>query len=320
MRTICQTPRSSRCFHFPSLAPVMVLALLSGCASIDSKPFAKYKSAVQEAQTGIDAAMSVNYNWTRSGFIEGFASDPDAKFSRLIIKPGPGYDWSLTAPPLYLTVKQTRAALAGLNEAFAEYVDLLGQLAARDLVSTDKFEQMAKDLNKSVRKATTVLNVKAPPEEVALFSTVATEFARLYIENKRRGHLHAAIQVNQPNVENYAGLCISLIHTIRGSMKAYYNDRIEPIKLAWNASPGEKRQKYTEAMLILNEQFADGMRVLQELETTYRALPKAHADLAKAIQQPKLNLEGIQELYSSAKRLQRLYGELNKTEGNSTKS
>jgi hypothetical protein len=51
---------------------------------------------------------------------------------------------------------------------------------------------------------------------------------------------------------------------------------------------------------------------LQEVEVTYSAIPRAHADLSRAIKDNKLDLEGIQQLYSSGMRLQRLYTELKK--------
>lgn len=301
------------------IPPVAACGLLIGCASVNPEPFAKYRSAVQEAQSGIDAAMCVNYNWTRSGYIEGFSSDTNSTFTQLMIQPGQGYDWLLSNPPIYLTVKQARSGLAELNQAFAKYADLLAKLASPDLVSTASFDQLAKDLNQNANDAAKALGLDVRPEGIALFSTAASEAARLYIENRRQHHLKTAIQKNQGNVADYSALCVSLLLTIRGNVKAYYVDRTEPIKNAWNATTGEKRQKNTEAMLNLSEQYADVMRVLQELEATYDALPEAHADLAKGIATPKLDVAGIQKLYTSAKRLQQLYNELKKTAEKETK-
>jgi hypothetical protein len=301
------------CLRFRWIAPVAACGLLVGCASVNPEPFIKYRNAVHEAQTGIDAAMSVNYNWTRSGFVDGFSSNTNSKFTQLMIQPGNGYDWSLPSSPIYLSVKHTRSGLAELNAAFAKYADLLAKLAGRDLVSTANFDQLAKDLNKNTTDAVKALGLDASAQGIALFSTAASEAARLYIENQRQKYLKQAIEKNQVNVTNYSVLCVSLLHTIRGNVKAYYADRTEPIKNAWNSTAGEKRQKNTEAMLNLNEQYADAMRVLQELETAYDALPEAHVDLAKAIETPEFDVAGIQKLYASAKRLQQLYGELIKT-------
>lgn len=290
-----------------------VLTGMVGCATVDSGPFTKFDNATKEASTGIVTAMSVNYDWTRSGFIASFSTSPESKFSELIIQPDKKYTWTMEKPPVYLAIEKARAALNELNNSFVQYADLLVKLSGRELVSTDKFDQMAKDLNKNAKDAMAALKMQAAPTEVALFSTAASEAARLYIEHKRQDYLIETLQKNQDSVQKYSDTCIELIRTITGDMKTYYVEKYEPIRIAWNASSGENRQKQTEAMLTLNEQFVNALGVLQELEASYDAIPRAHADLSKSIKSPKLDLEGIQELYSSGKRLQELYAELKKT-------
>jgi len=227
-----------------------------------------------------------------------------------MIQPAEDYEWSMAAAPIYLKVKETRAGLAELNTSFSEYAELLSRLASAELVSIATFDQIASDLNESANSAAKELSVSPATQGFAIFSTAASEAARLYIEKKRQKHLKRAIENNQSNVVEYASLSISLLHTIRGNIKAYYADRIEPLKISWNAASGEKRQKSTESVLNLNEQFADAMHILQELENTYSELPQAHADLAKAIEQPSFNLKGIKKLSASGKRLQKLYKQL----------
>jgi hypothetical protein len=244
---------------------VCVPVFLIGCATVNPEPFVKYRTAMQEAQSGIDAALSVNYNWTRSGFIEDFSRNPNSRFSTLVIRQGAGYDWTVPAAPIYLDIKQTRSALAELNKAFADYAGLLVRLSGGDLVSTAKFDQLAQDLNRNSADALRAVKLSVPAKGVALFSTAASEAARLYIENKRQEYLVRAIAANQSTVQDYADLCISLMQTIRGTAKSYYNDRVAPIADTWAATTGDKRMKTTEAMLNLNEQFADIMGVLQEL-------------------------------------------------------
>jgi len=299
---------------------ISVLAwAVTGCASVDSRPFVKFNSVVKEAGAGIDSAMSVNYDWTRSGFIESFSSDPKSTFSQLVIQVGDQYTWWMDKPPIYLDIKRTQSALGDLNNAFTGYTNLLVKLSDGELIKTDTFDQLARDLNKNTSDAARALKVPTTPTELSLFSTAASEAARLYIENKRQGDLIDALRKNQNNVQKYSDLCIELIHIIRGNMKTYYVEKYEPIRKAWNAASGEKRQKPTEAMLALNEQFTNALGVLQEVEVTYTAIPKAHADLSRAIKDSKFDLEGIQQLYSSSMRLQRLYTELKKANLDSQK-
>jgi hypothetical protein len=290
--------------------PLLFVLLVSACASVNPDPFKKYRISLQEAQTGIDAAMSVNYEWTRSGFIDSFSSNSQAAFSQLLIQPGSEYLWTWDNAPLYLYVRQTRTALFELNDAFYNYADLLAKLAGDELISKERFDSMAKDLNTTAISALESLKLSIPSQAVGLFSQAAAEAARLYIENKRQSYLRDAIQKNQANIQDYSDKCISLIQTIRGNIKSYYVDRYDPYEKAWKTAKPLERKNLTENMLALNEQLIDSLRVLQELEKAYSELPKAHTDLANSIGSKDMKLDGIQALYSSALRLQRLYKEL----------
>ena len=299
-----------------SIFAYVLLLLIFGCATLSPEPFNQFSSSVKEAQTGIDEGMTITYNWTRAGFLEGFSSDQNANFSQLIIVPGKGYDWQWTIDPqpVYLTIRKTQLAVLELTSAFVDYASLLAKLAGNELVSTETFEQLAKDLNKNANDAVKALKLDVSTTNIAILSTAASELLRSYIENKRQEYLRDAILDNQQNIQDYSNICISLIHTIRGAIKTYYAERYEPIRIAWDSSTGVKRLKETQKMINLNEQFVDTIRVLQELEIAYSSLPKAHADLAKSIENPTLSLDDIQTLYSSAKRLQRLYNELKEAE------
>ena len=220
-------------------------------------------------------------------------------------------DLTLFSQQLHLEVAHFLTTIFG--SIYHDRGYLLVKLSGGELVSTDTFDQLAKDINKNASDAATALKITVPSGNMALISTAASEAARLYIEHKRQGYLIDAIKNNQDLVQQYSDACIALIHIMRGNLKAYYADKLEPIKVAWNASSGKGRQQQTESMLSLNEQFATALGVLQELEKTYTALPKAHAELTKSINNPSLDLEGVQQLYSSGMRLQRLYSELKKT-------
>ena len=289
--------------------PLLLGLLLAGC-SVNPQPFVQYQSAVQEAQTGINAAMATDYTWTRTTFITDFAGNSSANLTQLVLTLGDGYAWTIPANPLYLEVKKAQGALNQLNQSITDYAGLLVKLSGNQLVSTDTFDQLAKDLNQNVNSAAHAFNLSPSASSVALFSTAASEAARLYIVNKQRSDLRKAIEENQDNIQQYSDDCISLIHTIRGSLKKFYTDRSGAMVQAFPKVPEKDRQQAVGDMLDLDEQFAGVMAILQELENTYNALPKAHANLAKAVENPKLDLPEIEQLYSSAKRLQTLYNTL----------
>jgi len=286
------------------------LMALAGCATVNTEPFEQYHSAVREAQAGMEAVMSVSAEWSREEFVDNIANDPQARFVNLMIKPGDGYDWSQPAKPLYVNVQHARAALVQLNSSFSQYTSLLARLASRNLVSTAEFDYMAREINQHTTDAVRALNLAVPPQGVALLSVAASEAARLFIESRRQRYLQEAIEYNQSNVTHYAALCISLLHTMRGSIKASYTDRAAALHTTWDVNDRTRRRTATEAMLALNEQYAGAMRILQELEQAYQEMPAAHASLAEAIEHPRPSVEGMQSLYASAKRLQQLQREL----------
>ncbi len=78
----------------------------------------------------------------------------------------------------------------------------------------------------------------------------------------------------------------------------------------WTEARVGKRAKPAEEMLNLNDACTQGLRMLQELEQTYRTLPDAHAALAAAVADPGSDVEAIRRLFESSRRLQRLYAKL----------
>ena len=310
-----KTPRSNS--NFSLIIIIISSILFLSCASkVNTEPYKRFALSAKEAQEGIDQAMYVTINWTKSAYIEEFSSNSDSSFIDLLIEPGSNYQWTWVNgnPPIYIDIENARVALYDLNSAFVEYALLLATLAGDEIINIATFDQMTKDLNTNVSNAFTALNLKAPSGGVAIFSLAAIEAFKLYIENKRQGYLIEGITENQENIEELSALVISLINTMGLTIAGYYETRYEPIRNDWNSSTGKERKKQTERILNLNQQYFITMRTLQELENTYAAFPKANADLAKSIEDPEISIDGIQELRSSALRLQRLYAEL-KREG-----
>ena len=88
MKFIDKFQRKIEQISLHSIALIIAYGLLSGCASVNPEPFTKYRNAVQEAQSGIDAAMSIDYAWTRTSYIENFSGNKESKFTMLMIQPG----------------------------------------------------------------------------------------------------------------------------------------------------------------------------------------------------------------------------------------
>ncbi len=286
---------------------------LQACSSVDPRPFERFNRSVAEAAKGADAALATGQSWTRTGHIEAMASDPKAKFSDLVILPGEGYDWRWERKPVCLEMGKARLALADLNQSFLSYSELLSQLASDKAIDQERLDAAAAELNNGAKEALDSVGLSSP-DGAAMFSTAAIELARVALETRRAADLAKAIKSNQPCVKAYARLCAELVKTIRGASKSYYADACEPFRLSWEKGAPAARRQTAAAMLDLNDKFINAMRILAELERLYDTLPKAHADLAKAITEPSLDTAELRRLYNSGLRIQRLYNQLKKGE------
>ncbi len=290
---------------------VALLLLTAGCSNLNPTPFVQYNSAIQEAQSGIDAALSVTHDWAREGFAEGFAVDPESEFHQLVLETGAGYQWTWEASPLYVQLFNLRPALFALNSVMADYAELLLDLATHDLSDSSRFAELSGDINQHAYEAGVALGLEGDRASLALFSTLAGGLIQQYVQSKRGIHLRNAIRENQPRITAYADRCIYLIQRLMVTTKRYYADRHEPIRLQWTGTTKlTSRVKPTEQMLDLNEAYIATMRTLEELERTFAALPLAHRELAENLDAPQPILEEMRALHDSAVRLRRLYHEL----------
>ena len=297
-------------------SPVILLLTLApaacvGCAStLNPAPFRQFSAAVQEARTGMDAALALGTEWTREERIESFAADSGSAFSDLILALDAGYAWSLPDTSTYLALQATRSTLTAFNGALAEYAVLLADLATAELTSESTYELLSHDLNQSAAGIARATRGDFDPGNAALISTGTGELFRRYIGARQEDVLRQALVENQESIGRIADHCIALVRIIRESIKGAYTERYEPIRIRWTEARVGKRVKPTEEMLDLNDACIQALRVLEELELAYRELPAAHASLAASLEDPAADVQAIHRLFESARRLHRLYVEL----------
>jgi hypothetical protein len=284
---------------------VLLSTLTFGCASVNTKPYTEYAQAVKSAQTGIDQAMTTSYTWTRETYLENFKGP----FSELIIQPGKQYEWSMSKPPLFMTIKKAQQKLAQLNRSFADYADLLEALANKKVGDPEHFNDLTTEMNNNAKQAWQAFGAKPADKEVAIFSIGAVELSRIYLQNKQLAKLREAIQANQLAVEQYSEHCISLIHTIRATIKSNYPDQYLPVWKRWRKSTESQKKQVTTDMLEVNEQFLAALDMLAAVDRAYQHIPKAHQALAKTVDEVQFtfNRQSLERLVESGKRLQQMY-------------
>jgi hypothetical protein len=320
---ISNTKKSTLIVHWPLCflvrILVIVLAILgvAGCASISPAPFTALTTSIQELRDGADTSLSLVHERTRDRYIAEVAAGNVAKVEGLLLTQPAGdpFGWASPDPPLFLKVARFRDGVHRLNSVLVGYAGLLGQLASPDLVSPEKFEQLARDLNDNLRTSVQALGVSAASnKEIAIFSTLGTAAFQAYLKNKQRSSLLEALNSNQPAIQEAAKLGASAVRITAMALRNEYNHSSAKLAaLIANPKLSDSGKQATLRELIeLDEKFIKEISVLRTLHQSYMALPAAHQELAAGLVDPKRGIPMILELLENARDLNRLHDELSK--------
>lgn len=302
--------------NLPILATVFLLVgYLSGCASINPGPFEEYRDAFLEVQSSADAVLAIEYDWTYKNYIKKLKEGDNVIIENLLLTfPDEGYYlWGLPSEPLFIKIKRTQQALTTLNATFAEYTSLLAQLSSGSLVDVNTFEKLTKELYENTISAAKGLNLSSSERHIALFSTLSTEAARLYIEKRRKEALIKVISENQQTIDLFSRHAIGLIKLMAVDMKAEYNKQTKSIVLRWQGKTGRARIKAIKELLEINSQVIAQLEVLRSLEQSYTIFSRKHRELGEAISGGTLRKLNTSDMINTAKRLNRMYKKLSKT-------
>jgi hypothetical protein len=313
-------PIAHRPLRFLVRALAILIAILgvAGCASISPVPFTALTTSIQQLRGGADASLSAVHERTRDRYIAEAVDGDIAKVEALLLTQPPdgdAFSWASTNPPLFLKVARFREGVHRLNSVLVGYAGLLGQLASPDLVSSEKFEQLAKDLNGNLKNAVQALGVSAPSnKEIAVFSTLATAAFRAYLQNKQRSSLIEALNSNQPAIQDAAELGAYAVRITAAALRNEHNHsstKLATLVAKPKLSDSERKATLRE-LIELDEKFIKELSVLRTLHQSYLALPAAHLELGKGLADPKLGLPMVLELLENGRELYRLYEELSK--------
>lgn len=306
------------CFLTRFLIIIMFAILgVAGCASISPAPFTVLTTSTQRLREGADASLSLVYERTRDRYITEAATGDATKVDALLLKKpgGDTFGWVSSDPPLFFKVARFRDGVYRLNSTLIGYAGLLGQLASPDPVNSEKFEQLAKDLNGNLKNAVEVLGVSSPSnKEIAIFSTLGTAAFQAYLKNKQRSSLLKALNSNQPTIQKAAELCAYAVRITAGALRNEYNQRSTKLA-ALIANPNlsdSGKQTAIRDLVELDVNFIKEISVLRTLHQSYMALPAAHKELATGVADPKRGLPMVIELLENGHELNRLYEELSK--------
>lgn len=308
----------SLCFFMRFFIIIMSAILgVTGCASISSPPFAALTTSVQQLRDGADASLSLVQDRARDRYIAEAVAGDVTKVVALLLEPIQDdlFGWTSSDPPLFFKVARFRDGVYRLNSTLVTYAGLLGQLASPDLVSSEKFEQLAKDLNSNLKNAAEMLGVPSQPnKEIAIFSTLSTAAFQAYLKNKQRSSLLKALNSNQPMIQEAAELGASAVRITAIALRNEYQHASKGLAESMTKAKlsDSEKQALLRKLIELDERFIKEISALRTLHQSYKALPGAHQELATGVADPKLGLPMIIELLEYGRQLNRLYEEMSK--------
>lgn len=313
---------------FPIATGMLVLLLFARCATlrtVDEDPFRDFSGSMEALRDGADKALDFSNDWAFERYVgelaeRSTAPEGQAAVENLLFqtKPGDPFFAELRETPHYLKLRQFRERLWALNSGYLRYTQILADLAGSQLLDKGEFEKMAGDLNRNIEDAAGALELgPGAPRPRGLFSALAVEVFRRYLESRRQEDLQRAIQENQVTVETFAVAGRGAVQLAALGLRHEYDLRFAALARALtpraDSSPRE-RESAARGLVALDREFLDQLAALQTLSQAYSLLPAAHRELSSAITQPASFRTAVRALYDEARRLGRLYQRLTEKE------
>lgn len=299
-----------------SLAALLV-ASLAACASIDPEPFEQFWNATTRVESGTEAILLLDYEWSRRGFAEALLEgDPeDLTTLFLTFDEEDPFAARLPDPPVFLAVKQARELLGDLASIFSDYAALLARLAGADRIELKTFDDLERELNARLREAAKALGGAAPTETeagVTLLSSSTSAAFRAYIDRRRANDLREAIETTQPSLEVWARVAADAVENVRDDIKTEYDARKLRISRGYAESRNGKGKSRREQerligeMIELDATVVEAFGALRTLRDAFKTMPGAHRQLADSIGDTKLPLDDVREFHEHGERLRQL--------------
>ena len=294
-----------------------ILLLFGGCATVPSvdengnSPFQSFSESVVELQQGTDEALADIATLSADRFMrEVLKTTGEGKLVKLeelrIEIPQDPLSWS--SVPLFMRMEQFQEGARKTTGALVSYAQLLKDLASPDLLPQETFDTLAGKLNSNAHDAISAISNKPPDDEkVALFSTAAIGIARIYLESQRRSELTKALKANQSTVEAFAAQMQAGVKIAATELWNEYDEKSQLYFKAMTTSSGiapeSERRTAIQNLIDLDRRHIQQVNRLYALHQAFGKIPHAHAELAAALENPKLSLSAMITLLEAGKHL-----------------
>jgi len=299
-----------------TMAAIVVL-LTAGCASVPVAPFQAFSQSLVELNQGSDKALADLVPLSENRFKRELAAEleegagegeEESLLESMQIATDPSTPFTLKAAPLFLKMEQFKMGVNQVTGSLVTYSQLLLQLADPELLSQETFDDLATDLNAHAFNAMSTMNTDPSEQaqsDVALFSQLAIAATQAYLQSERKDDLIDAIEANQAGVANLAKeMQRAVVIIAQATVNEYMADYLV---LARKVIVKSTRERAIDELISLNRNHIRQIKTLHALHQAYGKIPAAHAELAKAVAEPKRELSTIINVMETGKRLQAGY-------------
>ena len=295
-----------------------LIVLVSACANVDPKPFTKFNTAANGI-TAIDTAVDSHVSSVKEREMDRISNNLSEINNLALEFDNPAddeydpfwYKYKFTnkaTEPIFIKLQRLDSGLTELNSSFIEYTSLLAALADGDLIKTEDFDQLSKDLNDNLNSALKSLDKDVDASGLALFSTIASTAAHAYISNKRKGYLIDILKDNQKDVDGFIDHAQNAIQIMRDEIIAEYGSSRHDLVRKYSTSPNKRLIANT--YLANSEKTAAALEMFKALNDTYAALALTHKKLYTGLKNDKL--PSFSDLRGIIKNVQKRYKDLKK--------
>ena len=294
---------------------IAALALLTGCAGVAVEPFQAFAESTRQLHQGTDTALATIDEMSEDRFMREALEQTGASKTgkvlalRITTTEADPLAWSEESLPLFLQVERFRDGARQTTAAVVSYAELLVRLASPELLSIETFDQLTEELNANAFDALSAISGSSPGEEqVALFSTLASEAARQYLETRRKAALEDALTTNQETIQHFTAQMQGGVKIAASISVQEYDERFQELALKMTTSSGpaseSTRRAALESLIALDRKHIQQLNTLKSLYQAFGRIPNAHTELVKSMSDPGLSLTAIPALADSGRRLE----------------
>ncbi len=277
-----------------------VILLLPACAAVnqlDTQPFQDYQSAISTLKDQSDQALQAVYQAELDQFKAKILAGDKALVPQLLLNFPPDQDfvWAYPAPsdpatqparPLFASVADMRQTMAAMNTQLLNYAGLLLALSGADDSTQFNPADEAQEFDSAASSLLGQLNglgvntSGVTSKDLALFSTIAANLAKAYLENKRSELLTEILNEGLGPLQKFVDQAQqAMLITSVNAENEYMNQRQS---LARNIIQNNDSTSL-DSLLSLNDQITQQLELYKNIYNGYGALPSSQLQLIAAI-------------------------------------